>query len=202
MTSQVSNFLMRIFPNRYTYQKGEVTRMTNKEICVFISLANETLPAGKLRLHQGKGKETALFEYTPSWLQHPERFALEPSLTLGFGSFHTQENADIFGSFSDSAPDRWGRVLMRRAHIASHKHSNTTPTTLLESDYLLRVSDEARQGALRFSIPDKPNLFLNPTNTLFLLLSSSQKSSQPLNIFLKRVKAGLISNYSLHQDPH
>ena len=51
----------------------------------------------------------------------------------------------------DSAPDRWGRVLMRRAETIRAKNENITPTTLCERDYLLNVNDEARQGALRFS---------------------------------------------------
>jgi serine/threonine-protein kinase HipA len=34
------------------------------------------------------------------------------------------------------------------------------PSTLFEIDYLLKVSDEARQGALRFSMPEDANSFL------------------------------------------
>ena len=44
---------------------------------------------------------------------------------------------------------------MRRAEILKAKTEQRHPITLLESDYLLGVNDEARQGALRFSIePD------------------------------------------------
>lgn len=57
--------------------------------------------------------ESASFEYGESWIEHKERFALEPALALTAGSFHTDHN--IFGSVGDSTPDRWGRILMRRA---------------------------------------------------------------------------------------
>jgi serine/threonine-protein kinase HipA len=50
---------------------------------------------------------------------------------------------------------------MRRAETARVKTLNEAPRTLLEADYLLGVNDEARQGALRFSLnPDGP--FLAP----------------------------------------
>lgn len=40
---------------------------------------------------------------------------------------------------------------MRRAELARARAANESPRTLSELDYLLRVNDEARQGALRFS---------------------------------------------------
>ncbi len=49
------------------------------------------------------------------------------------------------------APDRWGRVLMRRAERRRAERAGATPHTLMEIDYLLMVDDEARQGALRFA---------------------------------------------------
>ena len=58
----------------------------------------------------------------------------------------------MFGAIGDSAPDRWGRVLMRRAERRRAEREGQTPRTLREIDYLLRVSDEARQGALRFAL--------------------------------------------------
>jgi serine/threonine-protein kinase HipA len=57
----------------------------------------------------------------------------------------------MFGAIGDSAPDRWGRVLMRRAERRRAEHAGEAPRTLWEIDYLLMVYDEARQGALRFA---------------------------------------------------
>jgi serine/threonine-protein kinase HipA len=104
-------------------------------------------------------RQSASFEYEQNWLKHPERFALDPALQLTKGAFHTQADQMLFGAIGDSAPDRWGRGLMRRAESARAKAVNEAPRTLLEADYLLGVNDEARQGALRFSLnPDGPFL--------------------------------------------
>jgi serine/threonine-protein kinase HipA len=51
---------------------------------------------------------------------------------------------------------------MRRAETARAKSENTAPTTLYEVDYLLGVNDEARQGALRFSLEQDETVFLKP----------------------------------------
>lgn len=125
--------------------------MSSNQVYVFISLGGEDILVGRLWGHSRKGRERASFEYDPSWLSHPEKFALEPALTLTSGQFHTEDNQALFGAIGDSAPDRWGRVLMRRAHAQSANKNNETPRTLMEIDYLLGVSDVARSGALRFS---------------------------------------------------
>jgi len=50
----------------------------------------------------------------PGMARQPIRFALEPALTLGKGPHHTAAGRQIFGAIGDSAPDRWGRVLIQR----------------------------------------------------------------------------------------
>jgi serine/threonine-protein kinase HipA len=57
----------------------------------------------------------------------------------------------MFGAIGDSAPDRWGRTLMRRMERRRAEREKQAPRTLQEMDYLLLVDDEARQGALRFA---------------------------------------------------
>ncbi len=136
--------------------------MSSREVLVYISLGDQNVCIGRLWFHTRRDKESASFEYAPSWLTYPERFALEPALKLTAGSFHTGPGLSMFGAIGDSAPDRWGRVLMRRAHIAKAKADNTTPSTLLEVEYLLGVYDEIRQGALRFSLPARAATFLAP----------------------------------------
>jgi serine/threonine-protein kinase HipA len=101
-----------------------------------------------------KGRETATFEYDESWLARPDRFSLEPALAVGPGPFHAPSGRPLFGAIGDSAPDRWGRVLMRRAERRRAQREGVTPRTLFEIDYLLMVNDEARQGALRFAERD------------------------------------------------
>jgi serine/threonine-protein kinase HipA len=68
---------------------------------------------------------------------------MEPALALGPWPFHTID-APIFGAIGDSAPDRWGRTLMRRMERRRAERQRHTPRTLREIDYLLLVDDEAR----------------------------------------------------------
>jgi serine/threonine-protein kinase HipA len=136
--------------------------MSSKEIIVSISLGGKNIRIGKLWFHAGDHKESASFEYDKEWLDHPERFALEPALKLTEGSFHTNQGMSLFGAIGDSAPDRWGRVLMRRGEVSKAKEQNRAPRALFEIDYLLGVNDEARHGALRFSVSPEENVFLSP----------------------------------------
>ena len=118
-------------------------------------------PVGRLWFRASKGRESASFEYDPAWLASPHCFALEPGLKLNAGNFHTQ---NMFGALGDSAPDRWGRILMRRREERRAKAAGVTPSALTELDYLLGINDEARQGALRYKKPEGGH-FLSPSET-------------------------------------
>jgi serine/threonine-protein kinase HipA len=120
---------------------------------VFVCVDLDCVPhlAGRLWGRVRNNKEGATFEYDPTWLNHPKRFSLEPALKLGPGPFHTVADAPMFGAIGDSAPDRWGRALMRRMERRRAEHEGQAPRTLHEMDYLLLVDDEARAGALRFA---------------------------------------------------
>lgn len=133
--------------------------MNSKELTVSISLDNEVIKVGKLWFNVRGNRESASFEYDKKWLQHPEKFALEPALKLTEGTFHTSQGLSIFGSIGDSAPDRWGRTLIRR-----YTNLSSNNKTLFEVDYLLGVSDESRQGALRFSATANEGVFLSTEN--------------------------------------
>jgi len=123
----------------------------DKETLVYVDLQGTPQLVGRLWARMRKERENATFEYDKAWLAHPERFSLEPALKLGPGPFHTPSDKPLFGAIGDSAPDRWGRVLMRRAERRRAEREGQTPRTVTEIDYLLMVDDEARQGALRFA---------------------------------------------------
>jgi serine/threonine-protein kinase HipA len=122
-----------------------------KEILVHVDLDGVPHLVGRLWARARKNKESATFEYDPAWLEHSARFSLEPALKLGPGPFHTPADTPMFGAIGDSAPDRWGRALMRRMERRRAEREGRAPRTLQEIDYLLLVDDEARQGALRFA---------------------------------------------------
>ncbi len=121
------------------------------DVFVYVELAGKSHLLGRLWVRTRKSKESASFEYDPGWLEYADRFSLEPALMLGPGPFHTPSGKALFGALGDSAPDRWGRVLMRRMERRRADLAGETPRSLMEIDYLLMVDDEARQGALRFS---------------------------------------------------
>ena len=137
--------------------------MSDKKVLVYISLSNENYFVGTLWSYFNRGRETSDFEYSKDWLKNLKAFSLEPALFLGAGKQVNPRQTPLFGSFGDSAPDTWGRILMRRYEAQIAKDENRSPRTLNEIDYLLYVNDYARQGALRFRTEDN-NDFLFPGN--------------------------------------
>lgn len=131
--------------------------MVDRLVYVHADLDGEAHRVGRLYSHNNKGKETASFEYETSWLKNGLRYSLEPALMLAAGQFYTAKS--LFGSLGDSAPDRWGRTLMKRAKARRAAAAKERARTLYEFDYLMQVHDETRQGALRFSLePEGPFL--------------------------------------------
>ncbi|MDP3737538.1 MAG: HipA domain-containing protein [Hyphomonadaceae bacterium] len=122
-----------------------------RELSVYIDLKGEAVLVGRMWVKERAGKESATFEYDATWLKHPQKFALAPTLMLTSGKFHSAN--DLFSAFSDPAPDRWGRKLMRHFELESAKAEGRTARTLLSSDFLAGVDDEIRLGALRFKRP-------------------------------------------------
>jgi serine/threonine-protein kinase HipA len=125
--------------------------MADRETFVYVDLEGTPHLAGRLWTRVSHGRESASFEYDQEWLRNPLKFALEPALSLGLGSFHTRQGKALFGALGDSSPDRWGRNLINRAERRRARAAGQSPRTVLEVDYLLGVSDETRLGALRFS---------------------------------------------------
>lgn len=123
--------------------------MTDRMVYVHADLEGKSHLVGRLYAHNNKGKETASFEYEAEWFENPLRYSLEPALSVGKGTFYTSKS--LFGALGDSAPDRWGRTLMKRAEARRADAEKTKARTLYEVDYLLAVNDDTRQGALRFN---------------------------------------------------
>jgi len=122
-----------------------------KKVLVYVHIQGTLHLVGRLWARVRKDRETGTFEYDHRWLAHPKRFSLEPALKLGPGPFHAPSGKPLFGAIGDSAPDRWGRILMRRSERRHAEKEKRAPRTLKEIDYLLMVDDESRQGALRFA---------------------------------------------------
>jgi serine/threonine-protein kinase HipA len=125
----------------------------NRIIYVFAdwhSLEQPTL-IGKLSTDYLRGKEVFSFEYDKNWLLSAYAQEIDPDLKLFSGKhFLNSEKKSNFGVFTDSSPDRWGRILMRRREAALALRDKRPELNLFETDYLLGVCDEHRMGGLRF----------------------------------------------------
>ena len=117
---------------------------------VHLAVESGTRRIGRARSNRVRGKETVAFEYDEEWLREADRFELEPELPLTRGGFVPPAGQAIHGSLGDSAPDTWGRRLMQRGERRQAESEGRAVRSLMESDYLLGVSDETRLGALRF----------------------------------------------------
>ncbi len=127
--------------------------MADRRVEVFVQIEEEDVLAGELWSHRRRNRESATFSYAVSYLEHPAAFELDPALPLVDGLQQTPGEREIFGAFSDCAPDRWGRRLIGRAERRRAEREQQTRRSLGEIDYLLGVRDDMRQGALRFRDP-------------------------------------------------
>ena len=109
-----------------------------------VALGGRKRVLGRLRFETDGRRQHSQFEYADEWLAAKDRFALSPGLPLREGGHYSSGKDDKRSSlpecFSDAAPDAWGRDLMTKALGGG----------LSEYDYLVRVDDRTRQGALRF----------------------------------------------------
>ena len=127
--------------------------MVSKEKTIFVyddfSMQNPAL-MGILYVNSLKGGESYSFEYDREWLKKTSlKITLDPEL-MPYSGRQYPFGKTIFGLFSDSSPDRWGRVLMnKRERILAGKEGRK-PAKLYDSDYLLGVYDETRLGGIRF----------------------------------------------------
>jgi len=120
------------------------------DVCIDLERFGHPVLMGQLHRQQSGSGEVFSFEYDRAWLEQPEVFSFDPDLALAAGHQYPAPQRKNFGIFLDSAPDRWGRVLMQRRENARARHEKRKPRALTEWDFLLGVHDETRLGALRF----------------------------------------------------
>lgn len=97
------------------------------------------------------------FAYDRSFLKSEYRLQLDPFLTLHRGELYNDLPDKNFRSFLDSAPDRWGRILMQRRAAIEHYKGLRSSARLTELDYLLGVHDSFRMGGIRFKTAESDN---------------------------------------------
>ncbi len=133
----------------------------NRAVDVFadwIGLSGPVL-MGQLRISSVRGKEVYAFSFDSQWLdEQPHPLLLDPALRWGRGE---QFSGEGFGTFLDSAPDRWGRTLIARREAMEARMAGRPPRHLMDSDFLLAVEDQTRMGGLRFRDPETGNFLSN-----------------------------------------
>jgi serine/threonine-protein kinase HipA len=119
---------------------------------IYTDLAEETLLVGRCRFVSKRHGQTSVFEYADEWIDHRDSYALDPAnLPLLRQPFYTSsEKSALPGALRDSAPDRWGQLLIKRAFRKTGANR-----TLSEMDYLLAITDRTRIGALRYKRNDE-----------------------------------------------
>lgn len=112
-----------------------------------VVLGEGKIPVGRLIFETDGRRAHSSFLYDQTWLDHPRGFDLSPHMPRSLAPYHAASGGrngssqDVLaGPFGDSAPDSWGRKLMRR--VLGDGAS--------EFDFLVSCDDRARQGALRF----------------------------------------------------
>lgn len=118
----------------------------NETIEVHIDVTGKTSLVGRCHYIAKARASSSVFRYASDWLSCNEAFALDPeNLQLGQNPVYTSSDKSALpGALRDTAPDRWGQSLIRRAFRKSGKIR-----TLTEIDYLLAINDQTRIGALR-----------------------------------------------------
>ena len=114
---------------------------------------------GQAHVTRSRGQVSTTFLYDPTYLADGG-MNIDPALSLVPGA---QYQSGLIGAFADSAPDRWGRNLIRKAERSRAREEGRVPRQLDDLDFLLGVSDDTRQGALRFRPPGSEEFLGEPS---------------------------------------
>ncbi len=113
---------------------------------------------GRLRRVPSPSGAVVAFSYEEAWLARPDAFVIDPAHGPYAGDQYPRAGDGIAAIFTDAAPDRWGRTLLERREAARAREEGRHRRSLGEWEFLLRVSDFSRMGALRFADADRRHL--------------------------------------------
>ncbi len=147
----------------------------NKEIVLHSAWSgNEEI--GTLYINREAGKENFSFSYSEKWLEHHSSLFLDSEIQSFPGRQYPKKS--LFGFLTDMQPDRWGRQLIVRRELNLALQEKRPVRPLMESDFLLEVSDFSRQGGIRLAFDGefiyKSKLEVPPITRLRALQNASQ----------------------------
>ncbi len=102
----------------------------NRKIYVYYDGEQVESPVlmGILSATRLRGKGIFSFEYDASWLSDRRFSSFDPDLQMFSGRQYVPQDKENFGIFLDSAPDRWGRVLLERREAERARDEGRKPT--------------------------------------------------------------------------
>ncbi|MFT3799336.1 type II toxin-antitoxin system HipA family toxin [Microbacterium sp.] len=125
---------------------------------VLVDEAGGARVVGQAHFTRQRGQISTTFLYDPGYLSS-DGTSIDPALPLVSGAQH---QSGLVRAFADSAPDRWGRNLVEKAERARARDESRVPRRLDDLDFLLGVSDDTRQGALRYRLPGSEEFLGKP----------------------------------------
>lgn len=108
-------------------------------------LNNEKI--GDLIVGSGKKQDVLAFEYDDMWLENHSNCLLDMNLLPYSGRQYAEQG--MFSFLEDAAPDRWGKMLLKRKERRNAEIEGRVPRELSNIDFLLGVDDEIRMGGIR-----------------------------------------------------
>lgn len=129
-----------------------VTRQAPIRTQFDVCLGKAQKPIGRLIFVKDGQREFSQFDYSEEWLADPRFFDISPDLQRQSGfqlrKPPTKNDPCFFLALADTEPDAWGRRVIARAHAKSRAR-DVSLCPLTEADYLARVDDFSRVGAIR-----------------------------------------------------
>lgn len=158
-----------------------------RQIRVYADWAELSCPnlMGTLAFSRVRGKDVFSFVYADEWLTSGSALEIDPDLRLFSGTQYLKADKPNFGIFTDSSPDRWGRLLMRRREAVYAEKEGRDIRALSELDYLLGVYDRQRLGAIRFQ-EGSSDRFLNADERLATPPWASLRGLEHASLMLDR----------------
>lgn len=188
----------------YHFYKMTSSGLTIYVFAHWIGLNGPTF-MGHLHVNPNRARRSFRFEYAQQWLKSSIRFYMDPDLEPYLGAQYPQ-GKELFGIFSDSMPDTWGKTLLKRLEFENSKKENRKPKKLRHEDFLLGVFDNTRMGALRFKndlngpfLESNPKLSIPPFSSLPALehAINQMERDEPSNDFHQWLKLLIAPGSSL-----
>ena len=104
------------------------------DVCLDADIVESLCRVGTLFHAAGHGHSVFSFACDPEWLRRPNTFEIDPDPELHDAESYPSEPAGVFRIFTDSAPARWGRLLLDRRETLKAREEKRPPRTLTEWD--------------------------------------------------------------------